>query len=124
MTALLMQLQTEGALTPEQAQAAAKRVQGTGQQPEEALLALGFCSEEKVYQALSRTSRLPLCEASALHSTDEARSKIPQALSQRFPYSIYYRIVNGVVRIYAVLDNRANPDDNDNRLDASGSLHP
>ncbi|MCQ2402931.1 MAG: Flp pilus assembly complex ATPase component TadA [Lentisphaeria bacterium] len=84
MTALLMQLQTEGALTPEQAQAAAKRVQRTGQQPEEAILALGFCTEEKIYRALSRTSRLPLCEASALHSTDEARSKIPQALSQRF----------------------------------------
>lgn len=47
-----------------------------------------------------------------------------KALSQRFPYSIYYRIVNGVVRIYAVLDNRANPDDNDNRLDASSRLHP
>ena len=47
-----------------------------------------------------------------------------KALSQRFPYSIYYRIVNGVVRIFAVLDNRANPDDNDNRLDASSRLHP
>ena len=47
-----------------------------------------------------------------------------KALSQRFPYSIYYRIVNGVVRIFAVLDNRANPYDNDNRLDASRRLHP
>ena len=47
-----------------------------------------------------------------------------KALSQRFPYSIYYRIVNGVVRIFAVLDNRANLDDNDNRLDASRRLHP
>ena len=47
-----------------------------------------------------------------------------KALSQRFPYSIYYRIVDGVVRIYAVLDNRANPADNDERLDAAGRLHP
>ena len=84
MTELLTQLQTEGALTPEQAQAVARRVQRTGQPTEEALLALGFCSEAKVYQTLSKLTHLPLCDASQLHSTAEAQSKIPQALSQRF----------------------------------------
>lgn len=47
-----------------------------------------------------------------------------KALSQRFPYSIYYRIVDDTIRIYAVLDNRANPSDNDERLDAADRLHP
>ena len=30
-------------------------------------------------------------------------------LAHRFPYSVYYRIEDGVARIYAVLDNRMNP---------------
>ena len=32
-----------------------------------------------------------------------------RALSRRFPYSIYYDIVDGEARVYAVLDNRRNP---------------
>ncbi len=31
-------------------------------------------------------------------------------LSKRFPYSVYYRIEGGIVLIYAVLDNRRNPE--------------
>ena len=30
--------------------------------------------------------------------------------AKRFPYSIYYRLENDVIRVYAVLDNRRNPD--------------
>jgi plasmid stabilization system protein ParE len=37
-------------------------------------------------------------------------------LSRRFPFSIYYRVVRGVVRVYAVLDCRQNPDVIDERL--------
>ena len=47
-----------------------------------------------------------------------------KALSERFPYSIYYRIVDGVIRVYAVLDNRADPQANDERLGAAGDLNP
>ena len=32
-----------------------------------------------------------------------------RALSRRFPYSIYYDIVDGEACVYAVLDNRRNP---------------
>ena len=47
-----------------------------------------------------------------------------KALSERFPYSIYYRIVEGVIRVYVVLDNRADPQSNDARLGAAGDLNP
>ena len=47
-----------------------------------------------------------------------------KALSERFPYSIYYRIVEGVIRVYAVLDNRADPENNQNRLDVADDLNP
>ena len=47
-----------------------------------------------------------------------------KALSERFPYSIYYRIVEGVIRVYAVLDNRADPQKNDGRLDVAQDLNP
>ena len=47
-----------------------------------------------------------------------------KVLSERFPYSIYYRIVGGVIRVYAVLDNRADPQSNDERLGAAGDLNP
>ena len=47
-----------------------------------------------------------------------------KALSERFPYSIYYRIVDGAVRVYAVLDNRADPQANEDRLDAADELNP
>lgn len=30
-------------------------------------------------------------------------------LAKRFPYSVYYRVEEGVVLVYAVLDNRGNP---------------
>lgn len=31
-------------------------------------------------------------------------------LAKRFPYSVYYRVEDGIVLIYAVLDNRRNPE--------------
>ena len=31
-------------------------------------------------------------------------------LSHVFPYSVYYDIEDGVVKVYAVIDNRRNPD--------------
>lgn len=31
-------------------------------------------------------------------------------LAHRFPYSVYYKTEDGVARIYAVLDNRMNPE--------------
>ena len=31
-------------------------------------------------------------------------------LTRKFPYSVYYRIEDGKARIYAVLDNRMNPE--------------
>lgn len=30
-------------------------------------------------------------------------------LSKRFPFSIYYKIVEDIIKIFAVLDNRRNP---------------
>ena len=42
----------------------------------------------------------------------------------RVRYSIYYRIVEGVIRVYAVLDNRADPQSNDERLGAAIDLNP
>ena len=41
-------------------------------------------------------------------------------LAHRFPYSVYYRIEGGVVRVYAVLDNRMNPDRIRQRLASYG----
>ena len=38
-------------------------------------------------------------------------------LARRFPYSVYYKIVGGTARIYAVLDNRMNPRRTRDRLD-------
>jgi plasmid stabilization system protein ParE len=32
-----------------------------------------------------------------------------RSLSRRFPYSIYYEIADGEVRVYGVLDNRRDP---------------
>jgi len=37
-------------------------------------------------------------------------------LSKRFPWSVYYRIEGNEIRIYAVLDNRRNPDSIKQRL--------
>lgn len=39
-----------------------------------------------------------------------------KALSVKFPYAIYYRIVDDAVRVYAVLDTRRDPAWNDNHL--------
>jgi len=39
-----------------------------------------------------------------------------KALSARFPFAIYYKLSDGTVRVYAVLDNRRNPERNDVRL--------
>ena len=36
--------------------------------------------------------------------------KYHRLLAKRFPYSIYYRVVNGDVLVYAILDNRRNPE--------------
>ena len=30
--------------------------------------------------------------------------------AKRFPYSVYYRVEGDVIRVYAILDNRRNPD--------------
>jgi len=37
-------------------------------------------------------------------------------LSHRFPFAIYYRMVNKIVRIHAVLDCRQNPERIEDRL--------
>jgi hypothetical protein len=37
-------------------------------------------------------------------------------LTRKFPYSVYYRVENGKTRVYAVLDNRMNPERISNRL--------
>jgi plasmid stabilization system protein ParE len=37
-------------------------------------------------------------------------------LSHRFPFAIYYRVVNRIIRIHAVLDCRQNPGRTENRL--------
>ena len=37
-------------------------------------------------------------------------------LSNRFPFAIYYRIVNKIVRVHAVLDCRRNPERIEDRL--------
>ena len=37
------------------------------------------------------------------------RNGFYRMLTHRFPYSVYYRIEEDAVRIYAVLDNRINP---------------
>ena len=42
-----------------------------------------------------------------------------KALSARFPYAIYYKLSDGVVKVYAVLDTRRNPFRIDARLDES-----
>ena len=39
-------------------------------------------------------------------------------LTHRFPYSVYYRVESGIVRVYAVVDNRMNPDRIRHRLSA------
>ena len=72
-----------------------------------------------------RSAKVDLLDARLFYEEQqEGLRGFYKALSQRFPYSIYYRIVEGVVRIYAVLDNRANPSDNDERLDAADRMHP
>ena len=45
-----------------------------------------------------------------------------KALSSRFPYAIYYKLSEGFVKVYAVLDIRRKrkPARNDARLDESG----
>ena len=43
-----------------------------------------------------------------------------KALSSRFPYAIYYKLSEGFVKVYAVLDTRRKPARNDARLDESG----
>jgi len=39
-----------------------------------------------------------------------------KALSARFPFAIYYKLADGIVKVYAILDNRRNPERNDTRL--------
>lgn len=40
-------------------------------------------------------------------------------LAKRFPYSVYYRVEEGFVMIYAVLDNRRNPEWIRNKLSST-----
>jgi len=42
-----------------------------------------------------------------------------KALSARFPFAIYYKLSDGTVKVYAVLDNRRNPERNYARLTES-----
>ncbi|MDP0500299.1 MAG: type II toxin-antitoxin system RelE/ParE family toxin [Verrucomicrobiota bacterium JB022] len=42
-------------------------------------------------------------------------------LSRRFPYAIYYRVEDGVVSIYAVIDCRRDPDRIGRQLNRRGS---
>ncbi|MCG2601114.1 MAG: type II toxin-antitoxin system RelE/ParE family toxin, partial [Achromobacter sp.] len=37
-------------------------------------------------------------------------------LAKRFPYSVYYRVENDTIRVYAVMDNRRNPEQIRKRL--------
>lgn len=37
------------------------------------------------------------------------RFDLYRAISKKFPYSIYYEIVDGAVRVYAILDDRRDP---------------
>ena len=37
-------------------------------------------------------------------------------VARRFPYSVYYKVFEDVVKVYAVLDNRRSPLRNDRRL--------
>ncbi|RUM69325.1 MAG: type II toxin-antitoxin system RelE/ParE family toxin [Sulfurovum sp.] len=39
-----------------------------------------------------------------------------RALSKRFPYSIYYKIDDDLIKVYAVLDNRRDPKSMESRL--------
>ena len=40
-----------------------------------------------------------------------------RALSKRFPYSIYYKVDEDTVKIYAILDDRRNPKTIESRLE-------
>jgi len=40
-----------------------------------------------------------------------------RALSKRFPYSIYYKIDDNMIKVYAVLDDRSNPEMIESRLE-------
>jgi plasmid stabilization system protein ParE len=40
-----------------------------------------------------------------------------RALSKRFPYSIYYKIEDDFIKVYAVLDDRKNPKNIELRLE-------
>lgn len=40
-----------------------------------------------------------------------------KSVSKRFPYSIYYKVDTDVVKVYAVLDNRSNPEIMQSRLE-------
>lgn len=84
MNDLLEQLQSEGLLTSEQTKAARRRIQRTGHSQEEAILALGFCSEPQIYEALSRVTGLELYQPEALTPSQAALDKFPQGMSQQF----------------------------------------
>jgi len=42
-----------------------------------------------------------------------------KALSARFPFAIYYKLAEVTVKVYAVLDNRRDPERNDIRLSSA-----
>jgi len=85
-------------MTPEEVNTAQKRVQRTGQSMEEAVIALGFCQEDKVYEALAKLTGLPLCNPVATPPTTEALAKIPQALAQNFS-CIPMRLEDGILTV-------------------------
>lgn len=84
MNDLLEQLHAEGLLTPEQALTTRRRMQRTGQTPEEALKTLNYCSEPQIYKALSEISGLPLIGQEFASPSTEALAKFPQTMAQQF----------------------------------------
>ena len=44
-----------------------------------------------------------------IHPTHSHYGKYYRLLSKRFPFAIYYRVQQGAVRVYAVLDCRRSP---------------
>ncbi|PHS34468.1 MAG: hypothetical protein COA92_00815 [Sulfurovum sp.] len=42
-----------------------------------------------------------------------------RALSKRFPYSMYYKVDGDIVKVYAILDDRSNPELIKSRLEKS-----
>ncbi|MCQ2396098.1 MAG: GspE/PulE family protein [Lentisphaeria bacterium] len=84
MNDLLEQLKEEGLLTSEQVLTTRRRMQRTGQLPEEALKTLNYCSEPQIYKALSKTTGLSLNTLESITPPAEVLEKFPQTMAQQF----------------------------------------